>query len=75
VVLLVREELGTERGARDVHEVLAERGLLARGTIVLGIRNECFTGELEGDAPALNDGLRVNTLGDEFLSLSEQLPT
>jgi len=72
VVLVLREDLGGERGAGNVEEVLAE--LDGVGVVVDGRGSERVEGSLGGDAVALNDGLGVDLGGsDELLGLAEEL--
>mmetsp|Transcript_160934 Transcript_160934/g.516530 ORF Transcript_160934/g.516530 Transcript_160934/m.516530 type:complete len:633 (-) Transcript_160934:27-1925(-) len=71
VLLLVLQELGAQRGARDPEEVLAEGHVVF--AVVGGQRLKLFPGCRQGDAVALDDDLRVHPLLHQDLRVPEQL--
>mmetsp|Transcript_6458 Transcript_6458/g.17792 ORF Transcript_6458/g.17792 Transcript_6458/m.17792 type:complete len:494 (-) Transcript_6458:201-1682(-) len=70
-LLLVEDQLGGERRARDVHQVLAEGHRV--GGVVHGGGLERLARHLLRLAPARHDGHRVDAHGNQLLRLAQQL--
>mmetsp|Transcript_46684 Transcript_46684/g.74682 ORF Transcript_46684/g.74682 Transcript_46684/m.74682 type:complete len:231 (-) Transcript_46684:59-751(-) len=70
VVLVVREDLRTQGGACDVHEIALERGIVR--LMVHGDSLERHLSHCAGLAVALDDGHGVHLLVDELLGLTQQ---
>lgn len=71
VLLVLREDLGTQRCPRNVDEIFPElHGVVA---VVNGSFAERFQRGRGGDAVAVDDGLGVDLLVDQALGLAEEL--
>lgn len=70
VLLVLRQDLGAQCRARDVHQILAETFGIAG--VVRGRVFQSLSRHVRGVPPTGDNGLRVNLLVDQFLRFSQE---